>query len=179
MAEGHHAEVTGNSAETAIQLAYLPQPADTLAGLRVRERVKRTGRVLRITILVVWTAYWLYTSVRYGGINVYATVPFLVVLLTVGGYPRIQAAHVQRIIGWQGEFRVAVSSAGITCRTDHCTLEQKWSVFKGYRETADHFVLLSRDPNMLWVDVLPKRGARDAGDIDRLRAVLAQHTPRV
>jgi hypothetical protein len=65
---------------------------------------------------------------------------------------------VQRIIGWQGEYRATVSPAGITCRSDHSTLVQKWSVFQGYRETAGHFVPLSRDPNILCVGVLPQRG---------------------
>ena len=42
-----------------------------------------------------------------------------------------------------------------------------------------HFVLLSRDPNIMYLDVLPKRGVHEAGDLDRLRAILDQHTTRV
>ncbi|MGY5034662.1 YcxB family protein [Streptomyces sp. 900116325] len=86
---------------------------------------------------------------------------------------------VQRIIGWQGEYRATVSPAGITCRTDHSTLVQNWSVFQGYRETADHFVLLSRDPNIMYLGVLPKRGVYEAEGLDRLRAVLDQRTTRM
>ncbi|MFJ1868736.1 YcxB family protein [Streptomyces sp. NPDC088097] len=101
------------------------------------------------------------------------------VVLIVWGYPRLQAASVQRLVGWQGEYHATVSTAGITCQTDHSTLVLKWTVFQGYRETADHFVLLSRDPNIMYLGVLPKRGVQEAEGLDRLRAILDQHTPRV
>ncbi|MET7362411.1 YcxB family protein [Streptomyces sp. NPDC005562] len=101
------------------------------------------------------------------------------VVLIVWGYPRLQAASVQRLVGWQGEYRATVSPAGITCETDHTTLIQRWAVFQGYRETAGHFVLLSRDPNIMYLGVLPKRGVNEAEGLDRLRAILDQHTTRV
>ncbi|MEU0832244.1 YcxB family protein [Streptomyces sp. NPDC005969] len=188
MAEGHSAEGTDSGAEnsdvvvdeqTAVHLVYRPQPADTLVGLRVRARIKRIGLLLRSVFLTLWVGQWLLSTVGRGSVDVGLTVLVLFVVLVVWGYPRLQAAQVQRIVGWQGEYRVTVSPAGITCRSDHNTLVQKWSVFRGYRETAGHFVLLSRDPNIMWVDVLPKRGVHEAGDLDRLRAILDQHTGRV
>ncbi|MFD5029769.1 YcxB family protein [Streptomyces sp. NPDC058405] len=188
MAEGRSAEGTNISAETsddvvdeqtAVQLVYRPQSADTLVGLRIRERIKRTGLLLRGVFLALWVGQWLVPTVGRGSVDVFSTVLFLFVVLVVWGYPRLQAAHVQRIVGWQGEFRTTVSPAGITCRSDHSTLIQKWSVFQRYRETAGHFVLLSRDPNIMCLDVLPKRGVHEAGGLDRLRAILDQHTTRV
>ena len=187
MAEGRSAEGTHSAAasddvaddQTAVQLVYRPQSADTLVGLRVRERIKRTGLVLRGAFLALWIGHWLLSAVGRGSIDVVSTVLFLFVVLVVWGYPRLQAAHVQRIIGWQGEYRTTVSPAGISCSSDHSTLIQKWSVFRGYRETAHHFVLLSRDPNVMSLDVLPKRSVEEAGDLDRLRTILDQHTPRV
>ncbi|WP_328885228.1 YcxB family protein [Streptomyces sp. NBC_00316] len=187
MTEGRNAEGANNIAEapeavveeqTAVQLVYRPQSADALAGLQVRGRIKRTG-LLRGVFLALWAGQWLFSTVGRGSIDVVSTVLFLFVALVMWGYPRLQASQVQRIIGWQGEYRATVSPAGITCHTDHSTLVQKWSVFQGYRETAGHFVLLSRDPNIMCLDVLPKRGVREAGDLDRLRAVLDQHTSRV
>ncbi|MFJ5901470.1 hypothetical protein ACIQFZ_40300 [Streptomyces sp. NPDC093064] len=70
------------------------------------------------------------------------------------------------------------------CGRDHLPqrpqhVGQKWSVFQGYRETAGHFVLLSRDPNIMYLGVLPKRGVHEAGGLDRLRAIVDQHTTRV
>jgi hypothetical protein len=188
MAESGSAEGTNNNAgtpndvvdeQTAVQLVYRPQSADTLVGLRIRERVKRTGLVLRGVFLALWTGQWLLGTVGRGRIDVVSTVLFLFVVLVVWGYPRLQAAQVQRLIGWQGEYHVTVSAAGITCRTEHSTLVQKWSVFQGYRETAGHFVLLSRDPNIMYLGVLPKRGVQEAEGLERLRTVLDQHAPRV
>ncbi len=187
MAEGHSDQGTNNAESsdhvvderTTVELAHLPQSADTLAALRVRERIKRTGPLLRGVLLLLGAGNVLVSALVRGGVDVASITVFLLVVLLVWGYQRLQAAQVQRLVGWQGEYRTTVSPAGITSRSDHSTLIQKWSVFQGYRETADHFVLLSRDPNIMYVDVLPKRGVRDAGGIDRLRAILDQHTPRV
>ncbi|MFD4527281.1 YcxB family protein [Streptomyces sp. NPDC058470] len=187
MSEGHsdqrtnHTENSDNVVDgrTVVELAYRPQSADALVGLRARERIKRTGLLLRGVFLLLWIGQWLVSAVVRGSVDVVSTVLFLLVGLLVWGYPRLQAAQVQRLVGWQGEYRATVSPAGITCRTDHGTLIQKWSVFQGYRETASHFVLLSRDPNIMCVDVLPKRGVHEAGNLERLRAILDQHIPRV
>lgn len=189
MAEGRNTEGSDNGVEssdavvdgqTEVQLVYRPETADALTGLRVRARVKRTGLLLRGVFLTLWVGHWLLAAVGRGSVHVdISTVLFVFVLLVVWGYPRLQAAQVQRMAGWQGEYRATVSPAGITCRNDHSTLVQKWSLYRGYRETAGHFVLLSRDPDVMYLGVLPKRGAREAGDLDRLRAVLDQHTTRV
>ncbi|MEV7871225.1 YcxB family protein [Streptomyces sp. NPDC088124] len=174
------AEAAGAVEERAVvQLVYRPGTADTLAGLRVRERIKRTGLLLRGVFLALWAAHWLLTTVGRGKVDGVSTLLFLLIVALTWGYTRLQAAQVQRIIGWQGEYRATVSAAGITCRSDHSTLIQKWSVFQGYRETAGHFVLLSRDPNIMCLDILPKRGVREADGVDRLRALLDEHTTRV
>ncbi|MEU6548505.1 YcxB family protein [Streptomyces sp. NPDC046859] len=185
MAEGR--EVTSDSeerssdvaGEAAVHLVYRPQPADTLAGLRARQRIKRWGLVLRVVFLVLWVGQWLLGTINRGGADPVSTVLFLVVVLLVAGYPRLQAAQVQRLVGWQGEYRTSVSPAGITTSSDHTTLVQKWSVYQGYRETKGHFVLLSRDPNILCVDVLPKHGLSTADDVARLRALLDRYAKRV
>ena len=187
MAEGHsdqginNAESSDNVVDgrTAVELAYQPQSADTLVGLRVRERIKWTGLILRGVLLFLSVGSWLVSAVARGSVDVLSTGVLLLIVLLVWGYPRLQAAQVQRLVEWQGEYRATVSPAGITCRTDHGTLIQKWSVFQGYRETAGHFVLLSRDPSIMCLDVLPKRGLYEAGDLERLRAILDQYTPRV
>jgi hypothetical protein len=182
MTKGRATEGTSNSAETGddivdeqtpVQLVYRPQSADTRVGMRVRERIKRTPLVLRGVLLALSVGFWLLT------IDLVSTILLLFVVLWMWGYPRLHVAYVQRIIGWQGEYSATVSAAGITCRSDHSTLVQKWSVYQGYRETVGHFVLLSRDPNIMWLEVLPKRGVHEAGDLDRLRAILDQHTTRV
>lgn len=97
----------------------------------------------------------------------------------IWGIPHLQAHHGLRTVSWQGDYRTTVTDAGITTVTEHVTLTQRWSVFRGYRESRDHLVVLSRDPNILLVEVLPKRGAADPADVDRLRALLGRHLPRV
>ncbi|MEO3974948.1 YcxB family protein [Streptomyces sp. CAU 1734] len=187
MAEGHSDQGTDRAAASddvteeraVVELAYRPRSPDTLAGLRVRERVKWTGLLLRSGFLLLWVGQWLVLTVGRGAIDLVSTVLVVFVVLVVWGYPRAQAAHVQRLVGWQGEYRVTVSPDGVTCRTDHSTLIQEWPVFRGYRETAGHFVLLSRDPGIMYLSVLPKRGVRETGDSERLRALLDLHIPRV
>ncbi|MES5823268.1 YcxB family protein [Streptomyces sp. RG80] len=169
----------GIGTEAAVQLVYRPQPADTLVGLRVRQRIKRWGLVLRSVFLVLWVGQWLLVTLSRGSVDVISTVLFLLVVLLVGGYPRLQAAQVQRIVGGQGEYRTVVSDAGISTTNDHSTLIQKWSVLRGYREAPGHFVLLSRDPNILCLEVLPKHGLSTPEDVDRLRALLDRHSVRV
>ncbi|WP_351231965.1 YcxB family protein [Streptomyces sp. NPDC002133] len=160
-----------------VQLVYLPKPADTLVGLRVRERIKRM-HLVRGAFLALFAAVWLLPVVARGRADVVQTALWLFIVLVIWGYPRIQAAHVQRIVGWQGEYHVTVSEAGISCTNDHSTLTQNWSLFQGHRETAGHFVLLSRDPNIMVLDVLPKRGLSAPGEADRLRALLDRNVAR-
>ncbi|MFF7446693.1 MULTISPECIES: YcxB family protein [unclassified Streptomyces] len=185
MAEGQEMINSGGEsiAETqdqaAVQVVYRPQQADTLVALRVRQRIKRWGLVLRSVFLVLWVGQWLLVTIGRGRVDFVATVLFLLVVLLTVGYPRLQAAQVQRVVAGQGEYRTTVSGAGLTTSNDHSTLIQKWSVLQGYRETPGHFVLLSRDPNVLCLEVLPKRGLSGAEDVDRLRALLDRHSVRV
>lgn len=164
--------------EAAVQLVYRPQAADTWVGLRVRQRIKRWGLVLRSVFLALWVGQWLLLTISRGSVDVVATVLCLSGVLVVGGYSRLQAAQVQRVVAGQGEYRTVVSTAGFTTSTDHSTLIQKWSVLQGYRETPGHFVLLSRDPSILCLEVLPKRGLSTPDDVDRLRALLDRHSVR-
>ncbi|WP_028805446.1 hypothetical protein [Streptomyces sp. 142MFCol3.1] len=60
-----------------------------------------------------------------------------------------------------------------------CAAGGVWSVLQGYRETRGHFVLLSRDPNIMCLEVLPKHGLSTPAEVDRLRALLDRHTTRV
>ncbi|MET9147834.1 hypothetical protein [Streptomyces sp. NPDC004042] len=39
---------------------------------------------------------------------------------------------------------------------------QKWSVLQGCRETRGHFVLLSRDPDIICLEVLPEHALSTA-----------------
>ncbi|MEU5088481.1 YcxB family protein [Streptomyces sp. NPDC021356] len=137
------------------------------------------GLLLRGVFLALWVGQWLVGTLNRGSADVVSTALFRFVVLVVGGCPRLQAAQVQRLVGRQGEYRTTVSPAGITARSDYSTLIQKWSVLRGYRETRGRLVLLSRDPDIVCLEVLPKHALSTAEDIDRLRALPARHTTRV
>ncbi|MFG2359297.1 YcxB family protein [Streptomyces sp. NPDC048521] len=160
-----------------VELVYRPTRADVLAGVRFRER-RRGLHLLRwgLTGLFGVGAVLAVTAPEISALSC-VTAVFCAVL--IWSLPRLQAHHALRTVSWQGEYRTSVSETGITAETAHTTLVQRWSVFRGYRETRDHVVLLSRDPNILLVEVLPKRGLRSAPDAERLRALLSQHLPRV
>ncbi|MFJ8445617.1 YcxB family protein [[Kitasatospora] papulosa] len=151
---------SGAEEREAVRLTYRPQPSDTLTGLRVRDRIKRTWLILRSAFLALRVGRWLLGAVRNGSVEVVSSVLFLFVVVVRWGYPRLQASGVQRLVGRQGECRATVSASGISCADDHSPLVRKWSLSRGYRETPGHFVLLSRDPNVMVLDVRPAAGPR-------------------
>ncbi|MDF3141102.1 MULTISPECIES: YcxB family protein [unclassified Streptomyces] len=159
----------------AVELAYRPSRGDFLRAVLVRERIRRLN-LLRWALVALFASLavtqamsgW-SSSVLFGALCA----------VMIWGIPHLQAHHGLRTVSWQGDYRTTVTETGVTTVTDHVTLAQRWSVFRGYRETRDHLVLLSRDPNILLVEVLPKRGAADPADIDRLRMLLGRHLPRV
>jgi len=160
-----------------VELVYRPTRADILAGVRLREHRRRLHLVR-----------WGFTGLFGVGAVLVVTAPesstqsFVAAVFCaalIWSIPHLQAHHVLRTVSWQGEYRTSVSETWIATETAHVTLVQRWSVFRGYRETHDHLVLLSRDPNILVVEVLPKRGLRSPQDAERLRALVSRHLPRV
>ncbi|MGW1956551.1 YcxB family protein [Streptomyces sp. NPDC001920] len=161
----------------AVELAYRPTRADIRRGIQVRDRIRRLT-LLRWALTAMLAAFAALVA-QDGVWAAPAVVLILLCALVVLGTPWIQANQVLRAVSWQGEYRTTVTDAGITTDTEHTTLAQRWSLFRGYRETPEHMVLLSRDPNILVLEVLPKRGLRGEQDADRLRALLERHLTRV
>lgn len=163
--------------QDTIELVYQPTRADILAGVRLRERRRRLHLVRwGFTGLFGAGAVLAVTAPESSALS-FVTAVFCAAL--IWSIPHLQAHHALRTVSWQGEYRTTVSETGIAAETAHTTLVQRWSVFRGYRETRDHVVLLSRDPNILLVEVLPKRGLRVPQDAERLRALVSRHLPRV
>ncbi|MER7171048.1 YcxB family protein [Streptomyces mesophilus] len=166
-----------DAAVGAVELAYRPRHGDIVAGIAVRERKRGLGFV-RWGFALLFAALGVWTLVAYESSAFSAGLSFLCAGL-VWSLPHLQAHQVIRTVQWQGEYRTAVSADGITTASDHCVLTQFWTTFRGYRETRDHFVLLSRDRNILCVEVLPKRALAAPHDADRVRALLDRHSTRV
>ncbi|MDQ1010889.1 hypothetical protein QFZ82_005374 [Streptomyces sp. V4I23] len=171
----HQGRDTEHTTE-AVELVHRPTRADILTAVRVRERYRRMTWVRWIVtaLLLAWGILPAFAPASRGP----AVVPVLLGVF-VWAIPHLYASQVLRIVGWQGDYRTTVTEDGVTAVNDHCALTQRWTLFRGHRETADSFVLLSRDRGVMWVEVLPKRGLRDAGDADRLRATLDRHLPRL
>ncbi|MER6977393.1 hypothetical protein [Streptomyces carpinensis] len=163
--------------QDAVELVYRPTRADIRAGVAVRERRRRL-HLVRWGFVVVFAALGVQAAAS-EEMSVLSVVTALFCAAVIWSTPHLQAHHALRTVSWQGEYRTAVTGTGITAETAHVTLLQRSSVFRGYRETRDHVVMLSRDPNILLVEVLPKRGLRSPQDAARLRALLEEHLPRV
>ncbi|MFC9701797.1 YcxB family protein [Streptomyces sp. NPDC056943] len=163
--------------QAAVELAYRPTRADILTGTLVRERLRRL-HVLRWGFTVVCGGAALLAIAAQGTVTVLTALVALCAVL-IWATPHIQARQVLRTVEWQGEYRASVGGAGITTETPHMTLQHRWSVFRGYRETRDHMVLLGRDPNILLVAVLPKRGLDSPEEAERLLDVVSRHLPAV
>ncbi|WP_245727676.1 YcxB family protein [Streptomyces vietnamensis] len=168
---------TQDATQDMVELAYRPTRADILAGVLVRERVRRL-HLVRWGLTALFGAGALLTLTR-GRTSAVSFVLIVFCAVVVWAMPRLQAHHALRTVEWQGEYRTSVGEPGITAETAHVTLLQRWSVFRGYRETRDHLVLLSRDPNILLVEVLPLRGLRSPEEAERLRALVGRQLPRL
>jgi len=159
------------------ELVFRPTRADVRAGIAVRDRLRRL-HLVRWGLTGLFLALAARSALAERGSAISLAVALFCAAL-IWSIPHAQAHHVLRTVSWQGEYRATVTDDGIRVETEHVTLVQRWSVFRGHRETRDHFVLLSRDPNILLVEVLPKRGLAREADADRLRALLARHLPVV
>ncbi|MGX1883790.1 YcxB family protein [Streptomyces sp. NPDC055287] len=165
------------AAET-VELTYRPARGDVLAGIRVRDRVRRL-HVLRGAVMALFAGCGLLLLVAPGGPPAANVLLCALVVLFIWSVPHLQAHHVLRVVRWQGEYRATVTEAGVSAANEHATLIVRWSLFRGYRETRDHVVLLSRDPGILCLEVLPKRGLAAPDDMDRLRDVLERNLRRL
>ncbi|MFJ3658381.1 YcxB family protein [Streptomyces nigra] len=161
----------------AVELVYRPTRADILEGILVRER-RRGLFLVRWGLTGLFGAAAVLAMTASNGSAV-SGVLALFCAAVIWSIPRLQAHHVLRTVSWQGEYRTTVSETGIATETVHTTLVQRWSIFRGYREVRDHVVLLSRDPNILLVEFLPKPGLQTEQDEERLRDLLSRQLPRI
>lgn len=170
-------DIIRDSGTDAVELAFRPTRTDILRGIQVRERLRGLAPV-RWIFTVLCAGFAAFTALGGADAAVLTALSLLTAAL-IWGTPRLQANHVFRTVSWQGEYRATVTDSGIAVDTEHTTLVQRWTLFRGYRETPEHLVLLSRDPNILVLEVAPKRGLRDEDDLARLRDLLDRHLPRV
>ncbi|MFD0270991.1 YcxB family protein [Streptomyces sp. NPDC127106] len=93
--------------------------------------------------------------------------------------PRLQARSFAGLLAKAGETRTRVDGTGILVATARSSTRLEWGAQPVYAETADTFVLLDVAKGAAAMTVIPKRGVREPGDLDRLRALLDGHLRRL
>ncbi|MFD8543098.1 YcxB family protein [Streptomyces sp. NPDC059649] len=169
-----------------MELAYLPTVADAAAAIRVRKRATPAGRlqnwvIIASGVVVLQALVVAFMSPR--GPNPRLIVLCLTALaLIVGVYllvPTLQGRQIHRMLAPQGEFRAVVDSSGVRVASRDTDTTYRWPMLTRYAETDALFVLMTPDKYGVGFVVLPKRGAADPEDIDRLRGLLTGHATRV
>ncbi|MET9829371.1 YcxB family protein [Streptomyces sp. NPDC006385] len=164
-----------------VELEYEPTVRDLTQALRARLRASRSGRMQRWLpgALAVLGALQVALMIATGNGSLGLTLWSLLAAVLVAAIPWFQARQVHRLAEQQGTCRTVVSDTGVSVVTDSTTMTISWAAMPRFAETPDVFVLLSGDSKAVGITVLPKRGVRDSGDADSLRAILDRHLTRV
>lgn len=77
-----------------------------------------------------------------------------------------------------GQSRIVADDHGAVTTGERASNTVEWTMFREFLETPGLFVLLGGD-RAAGFAVLPKRGAQDDVDVDRLRAILDRNLKRL
>ncbi|MFB7993919.1 YcxB family protein [Streptomyces sp. NPDC056002] len=165
-----------------VELEYQLTRQDMRQALRARAKVSAAERRLRIITAVVAVLMAANAVLRLAdgrgpdfqlALGVYAVVALGVLrpLLMVRQFLKLATRH--------GGCRTLADDRGVTVTNAGGSNALNWTAASRYAETRDTFVLLSADKNASCLTVLPKRGAREAGGVDTLRALLDRHITRI
>lgn len=91
---------------------------------------------------------------------------------------RTMARRMFNVMEPYGQCRMVADDHGVVTSGERASFSVDWAVFREYLETPGLFVLLGGDRDSS-VTVLPKRGAQDDADVDRLRAILDRNLKRL
>ncbi|MFC9811081.1 YcxB family protein [Streptomyces virginiae] len=84
---------------------------------------------------------------------------------------RSMARRLHAVWASYGQCRTVVDERGAATTGETMSYTADWKLFTHYAETPDLFVLVG-GPRASCLAVVPKRGAEEPADIDRLRAIL-------
>ncbi|MFF4499733.1 YcxB family protein [Streptomyces sp. NPDC001401] len=94
-------------------------------------------------------------------------------------WPHIGARNARRVSEHQGRMRVTLDEEGVLLAGAQADARMRWGYFGSYAEGDRVFILRTPDRGGRGVTVIPKGGAADPADVDRLRDLLNRHLTRV
>jgi len=167
---------------TAVEFVYRPTAADFEEALRGRARRSSAGRVQVLMAPLVGLVALVLFSVQGD-----TTLPVFIISLvlsmaaiswgTVRGL-RTMARRMFSVMEPYGHCRMVADNRGAVTTGERASFTVDWGVFREYLETPGLFVLLGGE-RAAGVAVLPKRGAQNPADVDRLRAILDRNLKRL
>ncbi|WP_051828117.1 YcxB family protein [Streptomyces bicolor] len=165
-----------------VEFVYRPTAADFEEALRARARRSSAGRAQALMAPVMAAvAVSVFSVARDAPPVVWIISLVLAVPIAFWGTLRglrTMARRMHSMVEPYGEARMVADERGSVTTGERASFSMHWVVFREYLETPGLFVLLGGD-RAAGVAVLPKRGAQDAADIDRLRAILDRNLKRL
>ncbi|MEV7561730.1 hypothetical protein ACGFYY_26035 [Streptomyces sp. NPDC048331] len=163
--------------ESAV-FVYLPTLEDFHGAIRVRARRTGAGRVETALPPLLTTSLMLGFGVSRGLLPVALGVG-LVLALGAGlfGAARGRRGMARRLHGAMatyGQCRTEVDERGAATTGETMSYTSDWTLFTDFAETPELFVLLG-GPRASCLAVLPKRGAQEPADVERLRGILGRN----
>lgn len=167
---------------TAVEFAYRLTVSDFEEALRARARRSPAGRAQALLApLAAAAAVVVFAALRD------ATPPVWIIslVISVGAASwgtlrglRTMARRMFSMAESYGQCRTVADERGAATTGERMSFTTDWTAFREYLETPGLFVLLGGE-RASGVAVLPKRGAREPADVERLRAILDRNLKRL
>ncbi|MET9856183.1 YcxB family protein [Streptomyces sp. NPDC006450] len=155
---------------------------DFREAVRVRARRTGAGRAEAALIPLVTTGLVAMFGLLRGILPVVLVVSAVLGLGVglIGGVRsrRSMARRLHGVMALYGQCRTVVDGRGTATTGETMSYTSDWQLFTEYVETPDLFVLVG-GPRAGCLAALPKRGAQEPADIDRLRALLDANLRRI
>ncbi|MEU0677562.1 YcxB family protein [Streptomyces sp. NPDC006172] len=173
-------QATGRGA--AVEFSYRLTVADFEEALRARARRSPAGRAqVLMGPLISVLATVVYATVADTTRPVWITMLVITLAATSWGAVRglrTMARRMFSVTESYGQCRMVADDRGAVSTGERVSFAVDWTVYREYLETPGLFVLLGGD-RAAAIAVLPKRGAQDPADVERLRAILDRNLKRL
>lgn len=165
-----------------VEFIYQLTAEDFEEALRARARRSPAGRAqVLMAPMVAIVAVCVFSTLHDASVPVWIVTLVLSVAATSWGAVRglrTMARRMFSVVESYGLCRMVADDRGTVSTGERVSFTVDWTVFREYLETPGLFVLLGGD-RAAGVAVLPKRGAQDLADVDRLRAILDRNLKRL